>query len=101
MIQELRTQVQALKGTLVTQSQPPTYDTISVSQRSQKSQSFTTNTSIMGGRSAQAQNHQLHLVGAVTTQPYFRSATPNMKLWRDPPANTVADNKCDTNADMC
>ena len=24
-----------------------------------------------------------------------------MELWRDPPANTVADNKCDTNADMC
>jgi hypothetical protein len=46
-IQELRTQVQELGGTVVTQNPPPT-DTISVSQRSQVSQLSTSNTSIMG-----------------------------------------------------
>ncbi len=60
----------------MTQSQPPTCNTISVSQRSQVSQLFNINTSIMGERSEQAQNRQSRLVGAVTTQRHIGTATP-------------------------
>jgi hypothetical protein len=101
-VQELRTQVlQELGDTVVTQSQPLT-DIISVSQRSQMSQLSTTSNSIMGGRNEQVQNRQSRRAAAVTTQRLIRSTTPqDAKLWSEPPTNTVSDNECDTNDDMC
>ncbi len=70
-IQELRSQVQELGGTVVTHNSPPT-DTVSVLQRSQVSQrttnNSTSNNSIMGGRNEQAHNRQIRRAGAVTTQ---------------------------------
>ena len=66
------------------------------------SQLSTTSNSIMGGRNEQVQNRQSSRAAAVTTQRLIRSTTPqDAKLWSEPPTNTVADNECDTNADMC
>ena len=98
-IQELRTQIQNQGGTFVSQADTPPTD-VSVTQRSQVSQ-LTTGNSIIGGRNEQANNRQLRRAGAVMTKRHIEASTPVMKSWQDPPAGTVADNECDTNADTC
>ena len=99
-IQELRSRVQELGGTVVTQNLLPP-DTVSVSQRSQVSELTTNNsTSIMGGRNEQAQNRQNRRAGAVTTHRHVQSSTSSPS-WDGPPFNTTANNECDTNADTC
>ena len=55
----------------------------------------------MGGRNEQAQSCQQRRAGAVVRKRHLRSTTPSMRPWTDPVVNTVADNKCDTNADTC
>ena len=97
-IQELRSQIQELQGSVAGRSTPPT-DTVSVSNRSQVSQ-MTTNHSIMGGRNEQASNRQARRAAAVVTKQHIKSSKAS-RLWIDPPPNTTADNKCDTNADTC
>ena len=62
-IQELRSQIQELQGSVAGSNTPPT-DTVSVSNRSQVSQ-MTTNHSIMGGRNEQAGNRQARRAAAV------------------------------------
>ena len=98
-IQELRSQIQALQGTIVTTEHST--DNVSVSQQSQVSQLTSGTHSIMGGRNEQAQNRQQRRAGAVVTNRHLRATTPSMRPWTDPVANTVADNECDTNADTC
>ncbi len=98
-IQELRSQVQDLGGTVVTQHPPPLYN-FSLSQRSQVSQLTTTNNSIMGGRNEQVHNRQVRRAGAVVLQRHVQSSTP-IPSWTDPPENTTAENECDTNVDTC
>jgi hypothetical protein len=71
-----------------------------VSVQSQVSQ-LTTGQSIMGGRNEQAQQRNARRTAAVTTQRHLRSLTTQEKRWNDPPVNTVEEDKCDTNADMC
>ena len=93
-IQELRTQIQELQQQAGTSVAPT--DTISV--RSQVSQ-VSTGTSIMGGRNEQAQNRDTRRAAAVISQRHVQ--TTESKSWTDPPANTTAENECDTNADTC
>jgi hypothetical protein len=102
-IQELRSQVQELGGSVRTSNSPPPSDSVAVSQHSQVSQmTSTTNHSIMGGRNEQAQNRQSRRAGAVMTRRCIKSSTTLAnRPWIDPPANTSADNECDTNADTC
>ncbi|KAI2503573.1 hypothetical protein MHU86_10860 [Fragilaria crotonensis] len=96
-IQELRSQVLELGGTVTVDSPPA--DSVSVSQRSQVSQITTTNNSVMGGRNEQAQNRQNRRIAVGTTHRRVQAMTKS--AWTDPPVNTSADNECDTNADTC
>ena len=95
-IQELRTQIQELQSQAGSSAHP---STDSVSVRSQVSQ-ITTGTSIMGGRNEQTEHRNARRAAAVRTQRHVQM-THATKAWTDPPANTRADNECDTNADTC
>ncbi len=53
----------------------------------------------MGGQNEQANNRDTRRAATVSTQRYVQSST--VKSWNDPPPNTMAENKCDTNADTC
>jgi hypothetical protein len=53
----------------------------------------------MGGRNEQANNRDARCIAAVLTTRHV--CTTNTKSWTDPPANTTAENECDTNADTC
>ena len=74
-IQELRSQIQELGGTVSTTTAATPPDTVSMSQRSQVSQIIATNNSIMGGRNEQAHNRQIQRAGAVITHRHVRSST--------------------------
>jgi hypothetical protein len=96
-IQELRSQIQELQSQAgSTATQPPT-DSVSV--RSQVSQ-ITTGTNIMGGRNEQTEQRNARRIAVVRTERRLKT-TATAKPWTDPPANTRADNECDTNADTC
>ena len=95
-IQELRSQIQELQQQSTGSVSQPPADSISV--RSQVSQ-MTSGTSIMGGRNEQANNRDARRAAAVSSKRCLQSA--GTKSWTDPPANTMAENECDTNADTC
>jgi hypothetical protein len=93
-IQELCSQIQDLRQ--ATRFIVPLDDmTSTCSQVSQ----ITTGTTIMGGRNEQAKIRESRQTTAVFTKPYVQTTVA--KHWTDPPANTKADNKCNTNADTC
>jgi hypothetical protein len=54
----------------------------------------------MGGRNEQAAHRNACRAAAVHTQRHLQTMKTG-KSWTDPPANTRADNECDTNADTC
>jgi hypothetical protein len=60
---------------------------------------MTSGQSAMGGRNVQAQNRQNRRIAVVTTQRHVGSFTPVVHQYKDPPANTAANNECDSNAD--
>ena len=95
-IQELRTQIQELQSQAGSSLHP---STDSASVRSQVSQ-ITAGTSIMGGRNEQAEQRNARCAAAVRTRRHLQT-TRATTAWTDPPANTHADNECDTNADTC
>ena len=101
-VQELRSQIQELHGSIAgTSSQSPPTGTVSVSNCSQVSQ-ITTNHSIMGGRNEQASNRNARRTAAVLTKRRIcLSSASRMQRWTNPPVNTAAENECDTNADTC
>jgi hypothetical protein len=99
-IQELRSQIQELQQSTSGSSAAANPPTDMVSVRSQVSQ-ITTGHSIMGGRNEQAQQRNARRTAAVCTQRQVQSSTPHVKTWTNPPANTIAENECDTNADTC
>ena len=70
-IQELRSQIKELRGS-VSNNSPPT-DSVSVSNRFQVSQ-MTTNNSIMGGRNEHASNRQVRRAAAFVTKRQVQSA---------------------------
>jgi hypothetical protein len=54
----------------------------------------------MGGRNEQAEQRNARRTAVVRTERRLKT-THTAKPWADPPANTRADNECDTNADTC
>jgi hypothetical protein len=84
-IQELRSQVQELDRTVVSQNFPPT-DSISVPQRSQVCQMSTTNNSIIGERNDQAHNPPVRRAGAITLRCRVQSTTL-IPFWNALPAS--------------
>jgi Reverse transcriptase (RNA-dependent DNA polymerase) len=94
-IQELRTQIQELQQQASVSSVAPA-DTVTV--RSHVSQ-LSSGTNIMGGRNEQANNRDARRAAAVITQRHVRTTQSKGRV--DPPANTTAENECDTNADTC
>jgi hypothetical protein len=102
-IQELRSQVQELDGTVVSQNFPPT-DSISMLQRSQVRQMSTTNNSIMGERNDQAKSGMTKHTTLKFEELVLlsRSATCNQllqSLYGPIHRRTEADNECNTNID--
>ena len=94
-IQELRSQIQELQQQAASSVAPT--DTVTV--RSQVSQMSTGTSNIMGGRNEQANNRDARRAAAVITRRHLQ--TTKSRSWTDPPANTTAQNECDTNADTC
>jgi hypothetical protein len=97
-IQELRTQIQELQqhNSGSGSTGPPT-DTVSV--RSQVSQ-ITANDSFMGGLNEQHNSQDVRRAAAVLTTRHVQLSITSKSL-SVPPANTRADNDCNTNANTC
>ena len=97
-IQELRSQLFNPNGSQGQPQQPPNH--VDADQASQISQ--VTGTTMMGGRNEQANlRQQNRRISTVKTIRHVRSASASSQCWRDPPANTVAPNETDSNADTC